>query len=123
LITRHKDVQFAGRSQNQIMRQKQLHKLRPVTVIAGLVDHVPGAERRNFAVRALAAYGCVTQMHAVSLQVRMSDMEDHMKDIDHHQSRWQADYQHTRRAIEQAPWEAPVDPHEGVVLRQGPARD
>jgi NTE family protein len=52
----------------------------------------------------------------------MLDMEDHMKDIDFSgatiKSRWQAGYAHTQSAIEQAPWEAPVDPLEGVVLHQ-----
>jgi predicted acylesterase/phospholipase RssA len=49
-------------------------------------------------------------------------VEDHMKDIDFSgasiRSRWEAGYEHTRRAIEQAPWEAPTDPLEGVVLHQ-----
>jgi NTE family protein len=120
VITRQKDVQFASRSQNQIMRQKQLHKLR--RVITELVNHVPEPERSNAAIRELAEYGCVTQMHVVSLQAPMIDMEDHMKDIDFSgvtiKSRWEAGYGHTRRAIEQAAWEAPVDPLEGVVLHQ-----
>jgi NTE family protein len=120
VITRQKDVQFASRSQNQVMRQKQLHKLR--RVITELVDHIPEPERRSAAIRELADYGCVTQMHVVGLQAPMIDMEDHMKDIDFSgatiKSRWEAGYAHTRSAIEQAPWEAPVDPLEGVVLHQ-----
>ena len=47
-----------------------------------------------------------------------------MKDIDFSsatlKSRWEAGYDHTRKAIEQAPWEAAVDPLEGVVLHQIP---
>ena len=120
VITRQKDVQFASRSQNQIMRQKQLHKLR--RVITEIVDHIPEPERSNAAIQELAGYGCVTQMHVVSLQAPMIDMEDHMKDIDFSsftiKCRWEAGYEHTRRAIEQAAWEAPVDPLEGVVLHQ-----
>jgi NTE family protein len=120
VLTRQKDVQFASRSQNQIMRQKQLHKLR--RVITELVNHIPEHDRNNNAVRELAGYGCVAQMHVVSLQAPMIDREDHMKDIDFSgasiRSRWEAGYEHTRRAIEQAPWEEPTDPLEGVVLHQ-----
>lgn len=122
VITRQKDVQFASRSQNQIMRQKQLHRLR--RIIAELAEHLPETERRSAAMRELASFGCVTQMHVVSLQAPMIDMEDHMKDIDFSsatlKSRWEAGYDHTRKAIEQAPWEAAVDPLEGVVIHQIP---
>ena len=47
-----------------------------------------------------------------------------MKDIDFSsatiKTRWEAGYDHTRKAIEQAPWEAAVDPLEGVVIHQIP---
>jgi NTE family protein len=120
VVARQKDVQFASRSQNQIMRQKQLHKLR--RVITELVAHVPEPDRNNSAIRELAEYGCVTQMHVVNLQAPMIGREDHMKDIDFSgvsiRSRWEAGYEHTQRAIEQASWEAPTDPQEGVVLHE-----
>jgi NTE family protein len=120
VLARQKDIQFASRSQNQIMRQKQLHKLR--RVIAELVDNIPEHERETVTVRELAAYGCVTQMHVVSLQAPMLDRDDHLKDIDFSgvsiRRRWEAGYAHTCKAIEQAPWEASADPLEGVILHQ-----
>jgi NTE family protein len=120
VLTRQKDVQFASRSQSQIMRQKQLHKLR--RVITELVDHIPENERKTTAIRELADYGCVTQMHVMSLQAPTLDREDHMKDIDFSgpgiRSRWQAGYAHTCKAIELAPWEEPADPLEGLILHQ-----
>jgi NTE family protein len=45
--------------------------------------------------------------------------EDHTKDIDFSaggvHSRWEAGYSDTLRVIEKSPWEAPVDPIEGVI--------
>jgi NTE family protein len=120
VMERQKDVQFASRSQNQIMRQQQLHKLRHV--ITELVAHIPAPQRNDTAIKSLAEYGCVTQMHLVSLQSPMIRGDDHMKDIDFSgtgiRARWAAGYEHTKRAIEQAPWEAPADPLEGVVLHK-----
>ena len=120
VLTRQKDVQFASRSQNQILRQKQLHKLR--RVITELVDNIPEHARGTTTVRELAAYGCVTQMHVMSLQAPMLDCEDHLKDIDFSgvsiRRRWEAGYAHTCKAIEQSPWEAPADPLDGVILNQ-----
>ena len=105
VLTREEGLRFASRSQNQIMRQKQLHKLR--RVITELVDNIPEHARGIATVRELAAYGCVTQMHVVSLQAPMLDLEDHLKDIDFSgvsiRRRWEAGYAHTCKAIEQDP--------------------
>ncbi len=123
VLTRQKDIQFASRSQNQVMRQAQIHKLRHV--INELMEHVPEAEKASAIVRELAGYGCVTKMHIVSLQAPMLDREDHLKDIDFsgasiHQ-RWEAGYEQTRTALSLAPWDAPSNPLEGVILHQLPA--
>jgi NTE family protein len=55
------------------------------------------------------------------------DGEDYTKDIDFTpagiRSRWRAGYEDTKRMIERAPWTAPVDPMDGVVIHDPPARE
>jgi Patatin phospholipase len=38
-------------------------------------------------------------------------------------ARWQAGYEDTQRLLERAPWTAPVDPEEGVVIHDPIAAD
>jgi NTE family protein len=120
VLNRQKDVQFASRSRSQVARQKQIHKLRHV--IAELARRVPAPERASGEVRELASYGCVTRMHVVALLAPTLPDEDHAKDLDFSASsihaRWQAGYTQTRQAIETAPWTAPADPLEGVILHR-----
>lgn len=70
----------------------------------------------------LAGYGCLTQMHVVALEAPSLPGEDHTKDIDFSgagiRARWEAGYAQTRAAIERAPWMAPSDPLEGVILHR-----
>jgi NTE family protein len=120
VFCRQKDVQFASRSRSQVARQKQIHKLRHV--IAELAGRLPEAERANPEVRELAGYGCLTQMHVVALMAPQLPDEDHTKDIDFSsggiRARWDAGYQQTVAAIHEAPWTAPADPLEGVLLHR-----
>ena len=59
-------------------------------------------------------------MHVARLVAPKLDGEDHTKDIDFTpagiRARWQAGYADTKRMIERAPWTAPVDPMDGVVI-------
>ena len=59
-------------------------------------------------------------MHVVRLVAPRLDGEDHTKDIDFTpagiRARWQAGYAATRHMVQRAPWRAPVDPIEGVVI-------
>ena len=52
--------------------------------------------------------------------------EDHTKDIDFTQTgiraRWKSGYADARRIIERAPWTAPVDPMDGIVIHDLVAR-
>ena len=61
-------------------------------------------------------------MHVVALLAPTLPDEDHAKDLDFSASsilaRWQAGYTQTRQAIETAPWTAPADPLEGVILHR-----
>jgi len=120
VLNRQKDVQYASRSRSQVVRQEQIHKLRHV--IAELARRVPAPERASSQVRQLASYGCVTRMHVVALLAPTLPDEDHAKDLDFSASsilaRWQAGYTQTRQAIETAPWTAPADPLEGVILHR-----
>jgi NTE family protein len=118
VMTRQKDVQYASRTDAQVMRQQQIHRLRHV--IAELAARLPEAERQDADVEALAGYGCVTKMHVVRLLSPTLAGENHTKDIDFSpfgiRTRWQAGYDSTMRAIEAAPWEQDSDPLDGFIL-------
>jgi len=120
VFCRHKDVQYASRSGSQVARQKQIHKLRHV--IAELAGRLPETERSNNRVRELTGYGCLTRMHVVALLAPGLPDEDHNKAIDFSpggiSARWDAGYLQTRDTLEKAPWTAPADPLEGVLLHR-----
>jgi NTE family protein len=127
VLGRQKDIQYASRASSHILRQKQIHRLRHV--IRELAKHVPEKARASAQVRELASWGCGTTMHVARLVAPKLDGEDHTKDIDFTpagiRARWQAGYADTRRMIARAPWNAPVDPIDGVVLHEpapAPAR-
>lgn len=118
VMHRQKDIQYSSLVATHIARQLQTHRLRHV--IRELTALLPNGVRSSEAVRALASYGCPTQMHVVRLLAPRLANEDHTKDIDFSPSgirkRWEAGYAHTSRAIEQAPWEGEFDPLEGIIL-------
>ncbi len=120
VMNRQKDIQYSSRAVSHIARQKQIHTLRHI--IADLARRLPESERQNPDVRALAAYGCLTQMHVVRLLAPQLDQEDHTKDIDFSpagiKERWEAGHDATMRMLEAAPWEAEVDPLEGFFLHE-----
>ncbi len=118
VANREKDLQYASRAMNQIKRQRQLHKMRHV--IAELVAKLPPESRNSNEVKALAGYGCKTQMHVVRLLAPRLKNEDHTKDIDFSpagiSARWAAGLADMRETLADRPWDAPHDPHEGLVL-------
>jgi NTE family protein len=118
VVGRQKDIQYASRADSHIGRQKQIHHLRHV--IRELWNHLKPDQRESEAMRELASWGCGTTMHIVPLLASRLDGEDHTKDIDFTRerlrARWQAGYEDTLKVIERAPWSAPVDPIEGVVV-------
>jgi len=120
ILHRQKDIQYSSRIASHITRQQQTHKLRHV--ISQLVRHLPEHVRKTEAVRDLAAYGCVTQMHVMRLLAPRLENENHTKDVDFTPSgigmRREAGYQAAMRALEQAPWQGEFDPIEGVILHE-----
>jgi NTE family protein len=120
VMSRQKDIQYSSRAVSHIMRQKQIHRLRHM--ITELARRLPEKERMDPAVRDMAAYGCLTQMHVVRLLAPKLDDEDHTKDIDFSRSgirtRWEAGYADTKRVIDEAPWEKEFDPLEGFHLHE-----
>jgi NTE family protein len=120
VMGRQKDIQYSSRALSHIRRQKQIHRLRHI--IAELTAKLPKGERDSPAVREMAAYGCLTQMHVVRLLAPRLDNEDHTKDIDFTRTgirtRWTAGYDDTRRMIAAAPWQREVDPLEGFHLHE-----
>jgi NTE family protein len=105
---------------SHITRQQQSHRLRHV--ISQLVRLFPEDVRKSQAVRELARYGCVTQMHLVPLLAPRLDNENHMKDIDFSPRgvgmRREAGYQAAMRALKRAPWQGEFDPIEGVFFHE-----
>jgi NTE family protein len=61
-------------------------------------------------------------MHIVRLLAPSLAFEDQTKDVDFSprgiRARWQAGYEHTSRALEQAPWRQPFDKLDGVILHE-----
>jgi NTE family protein len=65
-------------------------------------------------------------MHVARLLAPALDSEDFFKDIDFSAAgilaRWQAGLDDTRRMLAGAPWQAPADPMEGVIVHELSAR-
>jgi NTE family protein len=124
VMGRQKDIQYASRSKSHIARQKQIHHLRHI--IREIAKHVPEKQRNSAAVKELAGWGCGTTMHVARLLSPGVEGEDHTKDIDFTpagiRSRWQSGYSDTMRMLAAAPWRKSVDPVEGVIIHQDPAR-
>lgn len=120
VLNRQKEIQYSSRARTHILRQKQIHHLRHI--ISELAARLPAQARATDAVRDLAAYGCLTQMHLVRLLALPLAAEDQTKDIDFDpdniRARWQAGYRHTRDLLAHAPWAEPADPLEGFVLHE-----
>jgi len=120
VLHRQKDIQYSSRIASHISRQQQTHRLRHI--INQLAAKLPADARNSAEVRELAGYGCFTQMHVVRLLAPRLDNENHTKDVDFTpsgiQRRWEAGYLHTRRVLEQAPWQGEFDPLEGVILHE-----
>jgi NTE family protein len=124
VLAREKDIRYASRADSHIARQKQIHHLRHV--IRELQRHLPSEKRETDEFRRLGAWGCETTMHVVRVFAPALSGEDYWKDIDFSaegiRARWQAGLDDARRMIERAPWQAPVDPMEGVAVHELSAR-
>jgi NTE family protein len=120
VLARQKDLQYASRANAQVIRQKQIHRLRHV--ITQLARELPEARRDSPEIRRLTAYGCTTRMHVVRLLAPALAGEDHAKDIDFSaagiRNRWDAGYRDAARVLEQQPWAHQFDPLEGVILHE-----
>jgi NTE family protein len=121
VLDRHKEIQYASRASN-IEQQRKLHRLRHV--IRQLSLHLPEETANSPEMRELAAWGCGTQMHVLSLRAPRVADEDHTKDIDFSaagiRARWQAGYADARRFIALRPWEREVDATEGIAIHELP---
>jgi len=122
VMGRQKDIQFASRARSHIARQKQIHHLRHI--IRELSKKFPERLRESADVKELASWGCNTTMHVARLVAPKIDGEDHTKDIDFTpggiRARWQAGYADTKRMLDAAPWRAPADPMDGVIIHDDP---
>jgi NTE family protein len=120
VMARQKDLQYASRTTPQLLRQKQIHRLRHV--ISELAQALPPERRGDAEIRKLAGYGCLTRMHVVRLLAPALAGEDHTKDIDFSaagiQSRWEAGYADAARVLREQPWTHDFDPLEGFILHE-----
>jgi NTE family protein len=120
VLHRQKDIQYSSRIAGHIARLKQAHTLRHV--VTELARLLPEDVRKTDAAKELESYGCVTRMHVVRLLAPRFGDETHTKDIDFSPSgirrRWNAGYDATMRALEEAPWRGEFDPLEGVILHE-----
>jgi NTE family protein len=124
VMAREKDIRYATREDSHIARQQQIHRMRHV--IRELANKLPAEQRGSAECRELASWGCGTTMHVVRLLAPALDGEDYLKDLDFSAAgirfRCEAGFADARRMIERAPWRAPVDPMEGVIVHELSAR-
>jgi NTE family protein len=124
VLGRQKDIQYASRADSHIARQKQIHRLRHV--IRELANRLSEKERNTPECKELASWGCGTTMHVVRLLAPALDGEDYFKDLDFSAAgirfRREAGLTDARRMIAAAPWQAPADPMEGVIVHELSAR-
>jgi NTE family protein len=122
---RQKEMQYSSRAASQILKQKQLHRLRHV--IAELTEKLPSQPREDPEVQEYSHWGCLAQMHVVRLLAPRLQHEDYTKDIDFSREgirqRRQAGYEHAVGMLKMAPWKKPVDKMEGVILHESEASD
>lgn len=115
---RQKDIQYASRTDSHILRQQQIHRLRHV--IREMAKHLPANERVKPEVQELAAWGCHTTMHLIKLAAPRLAGDDFLKDIDFTPmgiaARRQSGYDDGKRVIAARPWEAAMDPIEGMSV-------
>jgi NTE family protein len=120
VMGRQKEIQYASRTDSHIARQQQIHRLRHV--IRELQKQMPPSQREGAKVKELAAWGCGTTMHVVRLLAPRLAGEDHTKDIDFTaggvRARRAAGLADATAVITQAPWQAPVDPLDGIVVHE-----
>jgi NTE family protein len=118
VLSRQKDIQFASRDDSHIQRQQELHRFRHI--VRELVKLIPEEKRNLPEVQQYAAWGCGTFMHIVRLNGPYLEGEGNSRDIDFTargiRTRWKAGYDDTMRALEIKPWEAEVDPMDGVAV-------
>jgi len=124
VMAREKDIRYATRDDSHIARQKQIHRLRHV--IRELAKNLPSGKQDSAECRELASWGCGTTMHVVRLLAPALDGEDYLKDLDFSAAgirfRCEAGHADARRMIERAPWEAPINPMEAVIVHELSAR-
>jgi NTE family protein len=124
VMGRQKDIRYSTRDDSHISRQKQIHRLR--RVIRELAKGLPAEKRNDPRYRELEAWGCGTTMHVVRLLAPALEDENYMKDIDFSAAgirfRREAGHADARRMIERAPWHAPADSIEGVIVHELSAR-
>ncbi len=118
VANREKDLQYASRAVNQIKRQRQLHHMRHV--VSALAAKLSPDQRNDPEIKALAAFGCKTQMHVVRLLAPRLKNEDQTKDVDFSpagiDARWHAGLTDMRDTLALQPWTAPRDPHAGLIM-------
>ena len=120
VLGRQKNIQYASRAESHIARQKQIHRMRHI--IRRLKHHLPAALRADPELQDLTSHGCGTTMHVVRLLAPEHDGDDYTKDIDFTSAgisaRREAGYADARAMLQRAPWRAPVEPMEGVIIHQ-----
>lgn len=118
VLARYKDIQFASRANSHVIRQKQIHRLRHV--IRALAQRLPPSLQEDDGISELTAYGCPTTMHVVMLTPPHLQGETATKDIDFSaeglRARREAGYAQASEMLARAPWTAPTDPLEGVIV-------
>jgi NTE family protein len=122
-LAREKELLYSSRATSQVARQQQIHKLRHV--INEMAAHLPRDIQDTPEVRALASYGCMTQMHVVRLVAPPLAGDDHSNELDFSaegiEYRWNVGYADTMRALGEAHWAQVADTRDGFIMHEAEA--
>jgi len=117
VLRRTKEIQFASRAETLLELERETHRLRhSVNLLTReLAQLDPGNPLVN-----LGEWGCGSVFHLIHLQVPRLLGEDHTKDIEFEPQRvaqrWAAGFADLQRALDAKPWNAVVNPTEGIVV-------
>ncbi|MBL8511698.1 MAG: patatin-like phospholipase family protein, partial [Betaproteobacteria bacterium] len=118
VMGRHKDIQYASRTESHVARQQQIHHLRHLVRELGKL--LPEKARTSPEVKEMLGWGCGTVMHLIHLRAPALKGEDSSKDIDFTPAgiaaRWQAGREYALASVAKAPWQQAIDPVEGIVV-------
>lgn len=122
VMTRAKDIQFAGRASAQIAQQARIEALQ--RTIRQLVTLVPEPSMEDGELATLALQGRDRTVSVVRLILKAFNGDNQFKDVDFSapsvEGRWASGKADAARALKHRSWLKPLPPHAGLVIHELP---